>query len=142
MRPAKTRQLAYTALAIGFLAIMLFPVYWMINTSLQPGPSAVNATLIPLHPSFSAYHQAISDQLGNMGTSLLIALGTVILTLAIATPAAYGLAKFKLPFVGTVMFALLISQMIPGIVIANSLYTVYNRLHLINSIPGLVLADS
>src|SRR6202044_901815 len=81
------------------------------------------------------------QQLGNMGTSLLIALGTVIFTLVIATPAAYGLAKFKLPFTGAVMLALLISQMIPGIVIANSLYTVYVKLGLLNSIPGLVLAD-
>jgi len=78
---AKNRQLPYTVLAIVFLAIMLFPVYWMINTSLQPGPSAVNATFIPLHPSFAAYGQAISDQLGNLETSLLIASGTVILTL-------------------------------------------------------------
>ena len=139
---ARLKQLPYTVLAVVFLAIMLFPVYWMINTSLQPGPSAVNATFIPLHPSFDAYVQAINDQLGNMGTSLLVAFGTVAVTLVIATPAAYALAKFQLPFVGAVMLALLISQMIPGIVIANSLYTVYNNLGLLNSIPGLVLADS
>lgn len=142
MKAANNRRLSYTVVAVIFLAIMLFPVYWMINTSLQPGPSAVNATFIPLHPSIAAYRQAFSDQLGNMETSLLIAAGTVVLTLVIATPAAYGLAKFKLPFVGAVMLALLISQMIPGIVIANSLYTVYNKLGLLNSIPGLVLADS
>src|ERR1700756_5819941 len=95
VKPARNQQLPYTVLAVFFLAIMLFPVYWMINTSLQPGPSAVNATFIPLHPSFAAYRQAISDQLGNMKTSLLIAFGTVIVTLVIAAPAAYGLAKFK-----------------------------------------------
>lgn len=142
MKHVKSRQLPYTVLAIVFLAIMLFPVYWMINTSLQPGPSAVNATFLPLHPSFAAYRQAISDQLSNMKTSLLIACGTVIITLLVATPAAYGLAKFKLRFVGAIMLALVISQMIPGIVIANSLYTVYNKIGLLNSIPGLVLADS
>ena len=32
--------------------------------------------------------------------------------------------------------------MIPGIVIANALYTAYNDLGLLNSIPGLILADS
>src|SRR5580698_11484511 len=98
MKQTTARKLPYTVLGVVFIAIMLFPVYWMVNTSLQPGPSAVNATFIPLHPSFAAYRQAISDQLGNMETSLLIAFGTVILTLVIATPAAYGLAKFKLPF--------------------------------------------
>jgi len=36
----------------------------------------------------------------------------------------------------------LVTQMIPGIVIANALYQTYNSLHLLNSIPGLVLADA
>ena len=40
------------------------------------------------------------------------------------------------------MFVLLIVQMIPGIVIANALYTAYNDVGLLNSIPGLILADS
>ncbi|MDQ1546311.1 MAG: multiple sugar transport system permease protein [Actinomycetota bacterium] len=142
MKQTKTRQLPYTVLGIVFLAIMLFPVYWMVNTSLQSGPAAVNATLIPLHPTFVAYQQAISEQLGNMGTSLAVAVGTVIFTLLVATPAAYALAKFRLRWVGLVMLALLISQMIPGIVIANALYTAYNDLGLLNSIPGLILADA
>jgi len=77
-----------------------------------------------------------------MKTSLLVAVGTVVVTLLIATPAAYALAKFKLRFAGAVMLALLVSQMIPGIVIANSLYTAYNKIGLLNSVSGLVLADS
>jgi multiple sugar transport system permease protein len=41
-----------------------------------------------------------------------------------------------------VLFGILISQMIPGIVVANALYSVYTNLGLLNSIPGLILADS
>jgi multiple sugar transport system permease protein len=141
-RYSAVRRLPFTVLGIVFLGIMLFPVYWMINTSLQSGPAAVNATLIPFHPTFVAYQQAISAQLGNIGTSLLVALGTVVVTLVIATPAAYALAKFKFRAIGVIMLALVISQMIPGIVIANALYTAYNDLGLLNTIPGLVLADS
>ena len=64
------------------------------------------------------------------------------LSLAIAAPAAYALAYFKVRGAGMVLFAILISQMIPGIVVANALYTAYNDLGLLNSIPGLILADS
>jgi multiple sugar transport system permease protein len=141
-RYSPVRRLPYTVLGVVFLAIMLFPVYWMINTSLQAGPAAVDATLFPFHPNFSAYQQAIGAQLGNIGTSLLVAGGTVILTLVIATPAAYALAKFRFRAVGVIILALLVSQMIPGIVIANALYTAYNDLGLLNTIPGLVLADA
>ena len=41
-----------------------------------------------------------------------------------------------------VLLAILISQMIPGIVVANALYSAYTDLGLLNSIPGLILADS
>jgi multiple sugar transport system permease protein len=34
------------------------------------------------------------------------------------------------------LLAILISQMIPGIVIANALYTLYENIGLLNSIPG------
>jgi multiple sugar transport system permease protein len=137
-----TRSLPKTILGIVFVAIMLFPVYWMLNTSLQSGSAATNATFFPWHPDFSAYAIAFRDQLGNLGTSLIIALGSVVLTLVIATPAAYALAKFRLPWINVVLLALVITQMIPGIVIANAMYTVYNNIGLLNSIPGLILADA
>jgi multiple sugar transport system permease protein len=41
-----------------------------------------------------------------------------------------------------VLLVILISQMIPGIVVANALYRFYSDLGLLNSIPGLILADS
>jgi multiple sugar transport system permease protein len=131
-----------TILGILILVFMLFPVYWMFNVSLQGGGMAASSDLFPIHPDFSGYEKALSQQTGNLGTSILVALGTVVLSLAIATPAAYALAQFRLPGKGIFQFALLIAQMIPGIVIANSLYTMFNSLGLLNSIPGLILADA
>lgn len=136
------RNWGYTALALFFLAIMLFPVYWMVNASLQPNGTTLETSWIPLKPDFTGYATAISEQAGNLGTSLIISLGSVALSLATAAPAAYALAYFKVRGAGIVLFAILISQMIPGIVVANALYTAYNDLGLLNSIPGLILADS
>ena len=139
---ADRRNWAYTALAIFFLAVMLFPVYWMVNASLQPNGATLETSWLPLKPDFTGYATAINEQAGNLGTSLVISLGSVALSLAIAAPAAYALAYFKVRGAGVVLFAILISQMIPGIVVANALYTAYNDLGLLNSIPGLILADS
>lgn len=121
---------------------MLFPVYWMVNASLQPNGTTLETSWLPLKPDFTGYATAINEQAGNLGTSLVISLGSVVLSLAIAAPAAYALAYFKVRGAGVVLFAILISQMIPGIVVANALYTAYNDLGLLNSIPGLILADS
>jgi multiple sugar transport system permease protein len=142
MKTSTLRQVPYTVLGIIFLCIMIFPVYWMINTSLQSNGGAVNSTFFPTAPSFDGYVQAIHDQGGNLLTSLIVSLGTVVVALVIAAPAAYALAKFRLRWINGVLIALLIAQMIPGIVIANALYTAYNNFGLLNSIPGLILADA
>ncbi|MBG6237743.1 multiple sugar transport system permease protein [Mycetocola sp. CAN_C7] len=137
-----TRSAGYTALGIVFLALMLFPVYWMINASLQPSGNTLTADIFPFNPSFAGYEKAIADQGGNLITSLLISLGTVVLSLVIAAPAAYALAQFRFRWINIALLAIIISQMIPGIVIANALYAAYNDLGLLNSIPGLILADA
>jgi multiple sugar transport system permease protein len=141
-RPDGPRKYLLTAVGVLLLAVMLFPVYWMVNISLQPAGSAIEASWFPFEAQFGGYAQALADQGGNLVTSLVIALGSVVLSLVIATPASYALAQFKVRGVNAVLFAILISQMIPGIVVANALYAAYNDIGLLNTIPGLILADS
>ena len=131
-----------SALAVVFLAILLFPVYWMFNISLQPSGGTLVSNFLPTDPSLDGYRVAIEDQGGNLVTSLTIASGTVLLTLLIAAPAAYALAQFRFRWISWALLGILISQMIPGIVIANGLYSIYESLGLLNSIPGLVIANA
>jgi len=138
----RARRGTRSVIGIVLLAIMLFPVYWMINASLQASGNTLNASFLPLNPSFEGYRRAIQDQGDNLVTSLLISVGTVFLTLVVSAPAAYALAQFRFRWVGIALLAILLSQMIPGIVIANALYTAYERLGLLNSIPGLIIANS
>jgi multiple sugar transport system permease protein len=140
-RPVR-RSWGNTLVGVLILAVMLFPVYWMVNVSLQPSGSAVGTPWFPLHVSLDGYATAVREQGGNLATSLVVALGSVAFSLLIATPAAYALAHFRVRGAGVVLFAILISQMIPGIVVANALYSAYNDLGLLNSVLGLILADS
>ncbi|QMU78419.1 carbohydrate ABC transporter permease [Streptacidiphilus sp. PB12-B1b] len=138
----KRRQAAFTVIGLCLLAVMLFPVYWMLNASLQSGSSGAGSTLLPLHPTLAAYRLALSQQGGNILTSLVISCGTVVLSLVIAAPAAYVLAKTAIRGRSVILFALVVTQMIPGIVIANSLYPVFNQVGLLDTRVGLVLADT
>jgi multiple sugar transport system permease protein len=131
-----------TAAGLLIVAVLLFPIYWMVNASLQPGGATLDTAWFPLSPDLAGYRTAISEQGPNLVTSLVVALGSVVVSLVIAVPAAYVLAQFDLRWTNLVLFAILISQMIPGIVIANALYSAYADLGLLNSIPGLILADS
>ena len=142
VRPTSAKQWVLSGVGILILAVMLFPVYWMINISLQPAGSAIEAAWFPINAQLGGYAQAIADQGGALVTSLVIALGSVVVSLLIATPASYALAQFKVKGINAVLFGILISQMIPGIVVANALYAAYNDLGLLNTVPGLILADS
>lgn len=131
-----------TVIGVLLLAVLLFPVYWMVNVSLQPSGSAVATPWFPLHLSFDGYATALRQQGRNLVTSLVVAGGSVIFSLLVAAPAAYALAHFRVRGAGIVLFGVLISQMVPGIVVANALYSAYTDLGLLNSILGLILADS
>jgi multiple sugar transport system permease protein len=142
MRDTTLRRGLFTAAGVLILCVMLFPVYWMLNASLQPSGNTLTADFLPLDPTFAGYRRALTEQGDNLLTSLIIALGTVVISLVVATPCAYALAQFRSRWIGVGLLAILISQMIPGIVIANALYTAYERLGLLNSIPGLIVANS
>jgi multiple sugar transport system permease protein len=135
-------RLASTAAAIAILAVMLFPIYWMINLSLQPSGSNLAQSFIPTSFHLDGYFAAVRDQGGNLVTSLIVSLLSVVVTLVIAAPAAYALARFRLRGTNTILLILTVTQMIPGIVLANSLYSSYNSLGLLNTVGGLVLADA
>ena len=144
-RRAHTRGrggIGHTIVGVVILAVMLFPVYWMLNVSLQHSSGAVATPWLPTDISFHGYSKALHDQGGHLLTSLEIAIGSVIFSLLIAAPAAYALAHFRVRGAGVVLLVILISQMIPNIVVANALYSAYSNLGLLNSIPGLILADS
>lgn len=146
-RPGGRRRAAggaYTAVALLILAVMLFPLYWMLNASLLPSTDLVKAspTWIPVHGTLQGYRRALSSQGSHLLISLGVSAGTVVLVLLIAVPAAYGLAQLRAPGGRLLTFAFLIAQMIPGVVMANSFYTAANRLRLLDSPLALVLADS
>ncbi|MFE0874119.1 carbohydrate ABC transporter permease [Streptomyces smyrnaeus] len=130
-----------TAAALLILAVLLFPVYWMLVTALQPS-SGLDVDWFPTSPGLDSFRAALDSQGRSLVTSLAVALGAVAVCLALAAPAAYGLAQFSLRGGRTIVFTTLITQMVPGIVIANALYSAYAELRLVNSYLGLILADA
>lgn len=131
-----------TVAGVVVLGFLLFPLYWMVNVSLQSAGSAVGTAWFPLEPSLQGYATAFAQQRDNLVTSLVVSLGSVVVSLAVAAPAAYALAQFRIRGAGVVLFGILISQMVPGIIVANALYSAYNDLGLLNSVVGLVVANA
>jgi multiple sugar transport system permease protein len=133
-----------TAIGVLILVVLLFPLYWMLNASFQTNSQLArrNPLWIPLGGTLDGYRDALSQESGHLLTSVIVAVGATALTLIIAAPAAYGLARLRSPGGRPLMFALLIVQLIPGIVMANALYRIFSSLGILDSPEALILADS
>ena len=140
----RARRIPTTIVGVILTAVMLFPLYWMINVSLTPQNQLRQdpPSLFPFTPTFDGYTTVLGQQLPYLATSFIVGLGTVALTLALSAPAAFALAKLQ-PFGGNLLsFVLLTAQMIPGIIMAMGFYLIFNSWGLLDTIPGLILADS
>ncbi|MFE3410453.1 carbohydrate ABC transporter permease [Streptomyces mirabilis] len=146
LRPRRARRTTWwkTATGLALTAIMLFPVYWMLNASFTPDQDMRKSPpdLFPVHGTLEGYRAVLDDQLPYLGTSLVIGLGTVVLTVALAAPAGFALAKLRPRGGGVLSFLFLVAQMIPGIIMAMGFYAIYLGLGLLQSVPGLIVADS
>ena len=133
-----------TALGLLFTAVMLFPAYWMLNVSFTRTGDlrAEPPHWFPWDPTLEGYQAVFDQQLPALGTSLFVGLGSVLLTVVIAAPAGYALALLHLRGGRTLNFLLLVAQMIPAVVMAMGFYAVYNNLGLLNTVGGLIIADS
>jgi multiple sugar transport system permease protein len=142
-RAGYARTLVATLLVLAYL----FPVYWMLATSLKTSSAifAVPPQIVPSPAVFSAYVTAVINNpltLRAILNSAIISLGTMALTVILAAPAAYGLARLNLRGGALMTLLLLITQLLPAIVIATPLFVLFSRINLLNSYPALILADT
>ncbi|HEY2237414.1 MAG TPA: carbohydrate ABC transporter permease, partial [Streptosporangiaceae bacterium] len=141
-RPLTTVLAALGALVA--LVILLFPLYAVIIGSLENNSQLLGThyNFLPPTPSFANYSTVFHSQGGHIVSTLIIGIFTALLTLAISVPAAHALARYRFRVTAIVVGAMLIAQILPAIVIANSLFLIYHKLGLLNSYPGLVIADA
>ncbi|WP_240436490.1 carbohydrate ABC transporter permease [Streptomyces sporangiiformans] len=133
-----------TATGLLLTTVMLFPVYWMLNVSFTRDQDMRKSPpdWFPVHGTLDGYRAVLDQQLPYLATSLVIGLGTVVLTVALSAPAGYALAKLRPRGGGVIGFLFLVAQMIPGIIMAMGFYAIYLSLGLLQSVPGLIVADS
>jgi arabinogalactan oligomer/maltooligosaccharide transport system permease protein len=125
---------------LHFVALTLLPLVWIIDIALSPG----NALGGSLGGPYTGEH--FSNMLGSeafwtwMRNSLIVSVGTTLMGLAVAIPAGYAFSRYKFTGRDVSMFAFLLVQMFPGIIILVPYFLVMKTLGLLNSHLGLILA--
>ncbi|GAA1370975.1 MULTISPECIES: carbohydrate ABC transporter permease [Catellatospora] len=137
-----TRSLQYLAL-LGYVIFLGFPLVWLLSTSFKPPRELVklHPTLIPDSATISNYVQAFTEQqLGRAAlNSLQVALASSLLTVLIALPASYALARFRTR-IGTVALGwVLLSQLFPFVLLIIPIFLVLREIGLANTHAGLIL---
>ena len=144
-RVKRSRALSWlcTLAAAAALVLVLFPVYAIIVGSFESTNTLFSGTFywLPHAATLDNYSTVIHAQSANVVTSLVVGLGTALLALVVAVPAAYALSKYRLRLTVILVSSLLIAQIVPSIVLATSLFIVFHRINLVNSYPGLIIAD-
>jgi multiple sugar transport system permease protein len=132
-----------TLAAAAALVVVLFPVYAVIVGSFESTETLFSGTYywLPHAPTLDNFKTVIQAQSANVLTSLIVGVGTAVLALVVAVPAAYALAKYRLRVTVVVVSALLVAQIVPSIVLATSLFIIFHWIHLVNTYPGLIIAD-
>lgn len=145
--PTASVLACHAVLVLG-VVFAVYPLLWVINLALSPGGLTTSKVVpIPSPVSFEHFRTVLGLSapgraqlfLEQVGNSLVVSLATALTAVAIATPAAYALARFS--FVGKEpsVRVLLATQMFPGVAAAVPLYLVLETLHLLDSRTGLVL---
>jgi len=129
--------------ALIALVIVLFPVYAILVGSFETTTTLFSGNYywLPHDPTLANYTAVFNEQTGHIVTSLIVGVGTALLALVVAVPAAYALSKYRLRVTVILVSALIIAQIVPSIVLATSLFIVFHWVHLLNTYPGLILAD-
>lgn len=143
MKTRRRTQILGRVFIVVCLVVALFPIYWMINTSLKSQAEiyAKVPTLFPHELTVSAYGYLFTKTnfLSSMKNSLIIAVSVSVLSIVIAYPVAYTLSRVK--FKGRKFFSksVLFMYLLPTTVLYIPLYMLVARLSLTNTIWGLIV---
>ena len=145
MRAGRARRagLLYAG-GLILLVVGAFPLFWMLSTSLKPSAEifATPPRLVPAHPTLENFARLFSDTsfLTFFRNSALVSLATVVLTLGVSAPGAYGLTRFSFAGREKVAGLILTTYMFAPVMIIIPFYILVKQLGIVNTRLALVLS--
>ncbi|WP_129843396.1 carbohydrate ABC transporter permease [Streptomyces sp. RFCAC02] len=132
----------YAAL-LCYLVFLAFPLLWLLSTSFKSPQElgSIDPAWIPREPGLDNYRAAFDAQplLRSALNSLVVAGSAALISVAIAVPAAYVMARHRSRIGRAGTGWVLVSQMFPFVLVIIPLFLVLRDLRLIDSQAGLVL---
>ena len=146
MKPRIRKKLVivckYT-LMIFVTVILTFPIMWLFLGSIKPSDELFQTppTFLPQQLSLASYAFVFqhTDLLRNLFNSLVVAFGSTFLTILITIHGGYSMARLRFPGQRVLSKFILCFYMFPPILLVFPIYMILKKLHLIDTIWGLML---
>ncbi len=135
-------SLLYLILIVGAV-ISIFPLYWMVNTSLKQ-PYMIFTyppMMLPEQASLEAYTYVwqTMDVLRALLNSVIVAVVGVAINVLFSSWVGYSLAKLKFPFKGLLFLLVLGLMILPQQILMIPLFLQVSRLGMLDSFAGIIL---
>jgi multiple sugar transport system permease protein len=136
-------RLAIQVVLVALGLVMVFPLFWLISTSLRPAPELLESPpqLLPQHWTLDNYASAFAA--APFGTwllnSLIFATISTLFILLTSLVGGYILAKFKFPGNNFLFILILATAIVPFEIYMLPVFLEVQALSLINTLPGLIL---
>ncbi|WP_035770407.1 carbohydrate ABC transporter permease [Arthrobacter castelli] len=139
----RAKNVIVLALVVITLAIVLFPIWWIIFTSLQTSSDLFTDEIRfwPSDPTLVNYAAALdSEFLTFLMNSVIVSLPAIFMAVVLALPAAYAFSRMRFRGRGALLVTVIMTQIFPFVVLVTPLYAIFAQLGLLNSRIGIVIA--
>lgn len=142
------KNLLFSVLSVLLLCFLLFPLYWALITSLKNEQEIFQnpPTFYPHVLNLKSYAAQVETGDFNMfrsfANSFLISMGATVITVLLAVPASYGIAKYHFKARKCMLLSFLVTQMLPVSVLLTPMFIMFKNMHVYNTWIAAVLADA
>jgi multiple sugar transport system permease protein len=145
-RPPEPGRVLRIAAILAALALVLFPILWMIFASMRPTLETLSdpPVWIPRDVTFAAYAQLLADptQLRYFFNTYLIAFVTAVLSVLLGSLCAYGFSRFHIAGARYILLGLLGLQLLPNVALVLPFFNMSQALGIHNTYLALIIADT
>lgn len=142
------KNVALSVLSVVILCVLLFPVFWIVVTSLKTEQEIfrIPPTIIPEQLNLNSYAAQVENGDFNMFhsffNSFIISMGAMVIAVVLAVPASYGIAKYKFKGRGMMLLGFLVTQMLPVAVLLTPMFMMFKGMHVYNTPIAAIIADA
>ena len=129
---------------LGYLVFLTLPIVWLISTSIKnPLEAFAIPPILAVWPKLENFVEVFAnrDFMLSLLNSFMVALGTVVCTMVVSLPAAYGLARLRGLLKNSILSWLLLTRAAPGMIYVIPYFLVFGRLGLDDTRIALVVMN-